>query len=227
MSIDPARLSDAFAIVVAEFDPKFGMKLAHAEQHFRVPTPRMVERIFQLNNLFNIIEIGIDRGGGGQQVADFLAEGTVDNLPILDMDAEKYRGMSGEHKLKLVDFSSSWLGQANNDAYNMLERRQICFPDKRLGVATKDSGAIDNVHDTMERMIAQLLSIEPTETRLAGKIRFDLPDSGGGFEKHKDLYSAWLIGSHLIYQKLMAEAIPVRKLPFMGIVVPRADVWFG
>lgn len=225
MSIDPARSSDAFAIVISEFDPNFGMKIAHVEQYFKEPTPKMVRRIFELTNLFNIIEIGIDKGGGGQQIADYLAEGTTEDMPIFDMDEEQYRGMRGQHIVKLIDFSSGWLEQANNDAYSMLERRQMCFPDPPLGVIARESEAEaqDNAHRTLERMISQLLSIEPSETRLAGRIRFDLPESGGGFEQHKDLYSAWLIGSHLIYQKLMSGAIPTRNMPLLGIVVPRVE----
>jgi hypothetical protein len=221
MSIDPARTSDAFAIVISEFDPSFGMKIAYVEQFFNKPTPEMVRRIFELNNLFHIIEIGIDKGGGGQQIADFLAEGTVEDPPMFDMDDEKYRGMRGKHIIKLIDFTSGWIEQANNDAYNMLQRRQMCFPTPYMGIETKESAKQDEVQQTIEKMISQLLSIEPTETRLAGKIRFDLPDSGGGFEKHKDLYSAWLIGSHLIYSKLMEGALPTRKMPLLGIITPR------
>lgn len=222
MGIDPARTSDAFAIVISEFDPQFGMKVAYVEQFFNEPTPKMVRRIFELTNLFNIIEIGIDKGGGGQQVADYLAEGTAEDIPLFDMDEEKYRGMRGRHIVKLVDFTSGWIEQANNDAYNMLQRRQMCFPTPPLGADTKGSEERDKVQSTIEKMITQLLQIEPTETRLSGRIRFDLPETGGGFEQHKDLYSAWLISSHLIYTKLMEEAIPQKKMPLLGIVVPRA-----
>jgi hypothetical protein len=221
MSIDPARTSDAFAIVISEFDYKFGMKIAHVEQYFNQPTPAMVRRIFQLNNLFNIIEIGIDAGGGGRQVADFLAEGTVEDAPLLDMDDDNYKGVRGKHIVKLIDFSSGWLEQANNDAYNMLQRRQMCFPSPYMGSETKDTKEREQTDNNVEKMIAQILSIEPSETRLAGKIRFDLPETGGTFVRHKDLYSAWLIGSHLAYTKLREEAIPSKKMPLLGIVTPR------
>jgi hypothetical protein len=221
MSIDPARTSDAFAIVISEFDPSFGMKVAFVEQHFNRTTPDMVRRIFELNNLFHIIEIGIDKGGGGQQIADFLAEGTVEDTPLFDMEEEKYRGMRGKHIVKLIDFTSAWIEQANNDAYNMLQRRQMCFPSPNMGAETKESKVQDEVSRTIEKMISQLLSITPSETRLAGKIRFDLPETGGGFEQHKDLYSAWLIGSHLIYTKLMEGALPTKKMPLLGIITPR------
>lgn len=225
MGVDPARTSDAFAIVISEFDPKFGMKVAHVEQYFQSPTPEMVRRIFELTNQFNIIEIGIDAGGGGRQIADFLAEGLpLDGFqPLFNMDEEKFKGMKGRHIVKLIDFSSSWLEEANNDAYNMLQRRQMCFPTKPLGAETKETADRDNIHNMVEKLIHQLLSIEPQETRLAGRIRFDLPESGGGFERHKDLYSAWLISTHLVYGKLMSEAIPTRKMPLLGVVVPRAD----
>jgi len=221
ISIDPARTSDAFAILVSEFEPKFGMKMAYSEQFFNEPTPKMVRRIFELTNLFNPIEIGIDRGGGGQQIADFLAEGTVDDLPLYDIDEEKYRGLKGRHIVRLIDFSSSWLEQANNDAYSMLQRRQMCFPSPDIGAETRESALKDSVQATVEKLIAQILSIEPSQTKLAGRIRFDLPETGGGFVQHKDLYSAWLIGSHQIYTKLKADTIPIRKTPLLGLVIPR------
>ena len=221
MGVDPARTSDAFAIVISEFDPRFGMKVAYVEQFFKEPTPKMVRRIFELTNLFNIVEIGIDAGGGGRQVADYLAEGTIEDMPLFDMNEEKYRGLRGRHIVRLLDFSSSWIEQANNDAYNMLQRRQMCFPSPHIGAETKESKIRDDVQKNIERMISQLLSIEPSQTRLAGKIRFDLPETGGGFEQHKDLYSAWLIASHLIYQHLMAVAIPQKRMVQLGLVIAR------
>jgi len=222
ISIDPARTSDAFAILVSEFDPMFGMKIAHVEQYFKAPTPKMVRRIFELTNLFNTIEVAIDKGGGGLQVADYLAEGLGENTPLYDMDDETYRGLKGRHILKLVDFSSSWIDNAHHGAYNMLQRRQILFPNAILD-GSNSSSILDIYHSnnqTVERMISQILSIEPSETR-TGKMHYDLPDSGGQFEKHKDLYSAWLIGCDRIYEKLQRGRIPVRTMPLLGIITPR------
>jgi hypothetical protein len=99
----------------------------------------------------------------------------------------------------------------------------MCFPSPDIGSETKESATKDTVQSTVEKLIAQILSIEPSQTKLAGKIRFDLPESGGGFVQHKDLYSAWLISSHMTYLKLKTEAIPTKRMPMMGIIIPRVS----
>jgi hypothetical protein len=233
LTIDPARLSDAFAMVLSEFDPHFGMKIVFAEQFFgqEAAGPKMVERILELTRKYNIIRIGMDKGGGGQQIADFLAADRVDGqLPIYDMDNEDYRGLRGRHILQLVDFTSVWIEAAHNNAAHLLERRRMCFPNSRM-----DGGATDtmlkgykDVQDTVEKMISQILQIQVSETRLGGRLRFDLPAQGGGYEKHKDLYSAWLIGCDVIYNMLQANSVSTFKMPLLGIITQRDSVggWF-
>jgi hypothetical protein len=225
LTIDPARTSDAFAMVVSEFDPHFGIKIVYAEQFFGqdAHTGRMVDRIHELCREYNIIRIGMDKGGGGLQVADFLAEPRLDgSLPIYDMDNENYRGLKGNHILKIVDFNTVWIEGAHNKAYNLLQRRQVCFPVANIegGGKDEDQQKFKEVLRTIERMISQILSIQPSETR-TGRIHFDLPDKGGGYEKHKDLYSAWLIGCDIGYDMVQSYVMPVRRMPLLGIITPR------
>jgi hypothetical protein len=225
LTIDPARTSDAFAMVVSEFDPHFGMKVVFAEQFFGqdAHTVRMSDRIHQLCHKYNIMRIGVDKGGGGLQIADLLAEPRLDgSLPIYDMDNEAYRGLKGQHILKIVDFNSFWIEEAHNKAYNLLQRRQMSFPVARMDASAnnEDEKEYKDVHKTIERMISQILSIQPTETR-TGRIHFDLPEKGGGYEKHKDLYSAWLIGCDLAYDMLQSYIMPTQRVPLLGVITPR------
>jgi len=225
LGLDPARHRDAFAFVIAEYDPTFGAKFVYAEQHFgdAAYTPKMVKRIFELANEFNIVRIGMDQGGGGIQVADYLAEGTLDSLPIYNMEEEKYRGLRGQHILKVVNFNSSWIEEVHNRAYNLLQRRQMAFPALSIegGITDNQQGLFKSIYDTVERMKTQILSIEPSQTRLGGRLKFDLPEEGGGLDQHKDLYSAWLIVCDIIYQFLERKNVAQFRMPQIGIITPR------
>jgi hypothetical protein len=233
LTIDPARTSDAFAMVVSEWDPNFGIKIVYAEQFFgqEAHTNRMVDRIYKLcdpKEGFNVVRIGMDKGGGGLQIADVLSEPQLHgHEPIYDVDNQNYRGLRGRHILKVVDFNSMWIEGAHNKAYNLLQRKQISFPNSRLD-STEKKGEKGNqelerlrdIHLTIEKMINQIISIQPSETR-TGRLHFDLPDKGAAFDKHKDLYSAWLIACDMAYDYIQSSIMPVRKMPLIGIITPR------
>lgn len=229
LSIDPARTSDAFAMVVSEWDPSFGIKIVYAEQFFGQDAHllKMRDRIFEICEQFRIIKIGMDKGGGGLQIADALSEPQLGCEPIYDMENPNYRGLRGRHILQIVDFSSLWIEGAHNKAYNLLQRRQISFPSSRLESTDKKGASGDmeleryrDIHLTIEKMINQIISIQPSETK-TGRIHFDLPDKGVAFEKHKDLYSAWLIGCDMAYDMIQLSVMPTRRMPLMGILTPR------
>ena len=236
LTIDPARTSDAFAMVVSEWDPTFGIKIVYAEQFFGEDAHlvKMRDRIFQICENFNVIRIGMDKGGGGLQIADALSEPQLSGAkPIYDIDNPSYRGLSGKHILKIVDFNSLWIEGAHNKAYNLLQRKQISFPNERTKSTEKKGSVGDeelehyhNVSRTIERMINQIISIQPSETK-SGRLHFDLPDKGLAYEKHKDLYSAWLIGCDLAYDMIQLSVMPARRMPLMGIITPRGSygVW--
>jgi len=228
MTLDPARTSDAFAIVISEVDPTFGLKISHMEQHFKVPTPKIVERILQLTSKFNIVEIGMDRGGGGQTVADYLAHGNVEFSPIFDKDDERYRGMRGRHILQLIDFSPTWIENANHNANFLLERRKVAFPKRPMEGASSSSklDELDRNVKIVEQLIMQLISIQISETR-TGKAHFDLPETGGGFVKHKDLYSAFIMACDLVYNKIQSSLLPTVNMPLLGIITPRMNMGGG
>ena len=232
MTIDPARTSDAFAIIVSELDFMVGLKICHMEQHFKETTPNMVERIWRLIANFNIVAIGMDRGGGGQTVADFLARGMViggtNFAPILDKDDDRYRGVDGRRILKLVDFQTNWIEGANHNAKFLLEKANIVFPGHSLEGATTDKKLeeMGRYSRILEQLIMQLISIQVSETR-TGKAHFDLPETGGGFVKHKDLYSAFLIACDMYYNMVQAQLTPPRSMPLLGLVIPmdRSGQW--
>jgi len=237
LTIDPARTSDAFAMVVSEWDPSFGIKIVYAEQFFGQDAHmiKMRDRIFQICREFHIVRIGMDKGGGGLQIADALSEPQLHGFdPIYDIDNPNYRGLRGNHILKGVDFNSMWIEGAHNKAYNLLQRRQISFPNSRLDTTEKTGKKGDeeleklrDIHLTIEKMINQIISIQPSETK-TGRIHFDLPDKGAAFEKHKDLYSAWLIACDMAYDFIQSSIMPVRKMPLMGIITPRGsygNIW--
>jgi hypothetical protein len=222
LGIDPGRTRDAFAMVVMEFDPTFGGKIVHAEQYFKddAAAPKMVRRIFELSNLFNFIRIAVDKGGGGLGIVDYLAQDPGDgSLRLFDMENDEYRGLTGRHIVKLTDFNSTWIEAAHHNVLNLLHRRQLSFPAQRLD---EHEGENDmNTHAVIQKMINQILSIQVSETKLGRRPHFDLPETGGAFEQHKDLYSAFLIAGDIVYNLLQVGAMPQRRMVQTGIVTPR------
>jgi hypothetical protein len=229
MAFDTARVNDAMAIVIAEYDLHAGMKVVRAEQYFGKDafTPDMVERLFELARLFNPIHIVADAGGGGLQIIDYLAKGLTSKdgtnyAPIFDMDDESYRGQKGRHILQKIDFSPTWLDDAHQYAYGMLQKREIAFPTISMEGDSSDKAlnAKHTDYQTIVQMMNQIISIEPSETR-TGRTHYDLPKTGGGFVRHKDLYSAWLMLCFVTYTMTKKLLGPVKRMPLMGIITPR------
>jgi hypothetical protein len=136
------------------------------------------------------------------------------------MNDDMYRGQKGRHILEKIDFSSSWLDDAHQYAYGMLEKREIAFPTVSMEGDSSDSKYTD--YKNIVQMINQIISIEPSETK-TGRTHYDLPKTGGGFVRHKDLYSAWLMLCYVSYTMTKKLLGPVRKMPFMGIITPRGS----
>jgi hypothetical protein len=222
LTMDPARVQDFYAFLISEFDSNQGMKIVYAEQHQGKTTPEMVDRVFDLCKAFNIIRIDMDAGGGGREIADYLARGKPGYDPIYDMENESYLRLKGRHILRLINFSPTWNNAANHRALNLLENRKVVFPEADIEGGGTDAriDAVSKVHKTIEKMITQILNITPTETRASSTIRFDLPDSGGGFVKHKDLYSAFLMACNLAYELDEEHTRPRRPMLPYGLVIP-------
>ena len=219
MTIDPARtMANKFAILISEWDMNKGIRIVNAEQYLNTPTPDMVDTIFKLCRRFNIIRIDIDAGGGGREISDYLARGKDGHEPILDMEDESMWKLKGRHILRKINFSSGWINDANHRALNLLERQRVVFP--RAPIQGGDIiDALTKSYDNCELMITQILNIKQKATQ-GGLLRFDLPESGGGFVKHKDLYSAFILACNLAYE--MEEHGLRKKNPMLhsGLIIP-------
>ena len=55
---------------------------------------------------------------------------------------------------------------------------------------------------------------------MAQKQRFDLPNTGSRADKHKDLYSAWLISCWQVYDKIKVRAAN-NTIKIIGVLTPR------
>jgi len=221
MTMDPARtMANKFAILISEWDLNRGIRIVHAEQYLDTPTPDMVDRIYQLCREFNIMRIDIDAGGGGREISDYLARGKDGAEPIYDMEDEAFWRLKGRHILRKINFSSDWINSANHRALNMLERRKIVFP--RAPIEGGSDLEVKRRHESYtncETMIKQILNIKTKQTP-SGLLKFDLPDTGGGFVKHKDLYSAFLLACNLAYD--LEESGLRKKSPMLhtGLIIP-------
>ena len=126
--------------------------------------------------------------------------------------------MKGRHVLRKIDFSPNWINDANHRALNLLERKRVVFPSTPIE-GGMNTDKLHKAHKNVEEMIIQILNITPTETR-TGKIHFDLPDSGGGYVKRKDMYSTFIMACNLAYEIEEESLRPRRSIMHGGFTVP-------
>jgi len=223
MTVDPGRTGDKFAVTVAELgDP---VKIVYSRAWQRKTFPQMAESIWKICEDFNIIEIHMDRGGGGQAIADMLADPDKAGKfsPILDLNDDSTFHKKGRRILKLVSFTPQWIQAANFGTVNLLEQKKILFPVPPRDEGEKSSRLTD-LYESIQEMIRQAISVAITETP-GGQLRFNLPTAasvGGqsGIPKHKDLYTTLILLGSLIKERGIRRAAE-NPLLLTGILVPR------
>ena len=139
-------------------------------------------------DLYNVIRVCMDRGGGGKAVADLLEEGYNDHIPILNRKNKDNINKKGKHILELVTFSTGWISDANFDTLALLEDKKIRFPEAPIeSKSDRDAEAFDEI----EQLKRQCTNIVVTQTA-GGSLHFDTPKR----DQRKDLYSAFILACH-------------------------------
>lgn len=209
MGIDPARTGDNFAIAIYAIDiKKREMQLVMMFAYNKKTFPEMHNEIRMLIKLYNIQEIGMDSGGGGQTIRDLLAdEGScpMGEELILQMGFEEHRFMKGRHILELFEFSKYELVHTSN--HNLLSSLQhgelkIAAPPPCGGetITPELELADEEIEQTLEEM--QNIVVKSTAT---GKMHWDTSTKA----QKKDRYSAALIGYHMASSYLLSINKPV------------------
>ncbi len=151
MGIDAARVAggDNFAISILKLENGVKKKV-HGFTLNGSPYQEMIYHIRRFTQIFNIVQINCDSGGGGTTIKDLLMEPykTIDGRvlpPILDMDDREMLGREGIPMLRMVNFTRPVV----NDLYMRLkadmQHKALQFPidirrhsDKELEKAGKE-----------------------------------------------------------------------------------------
>ncbi len=201
MGIDPARNHDALAIVILKLVGE-QMRLVRVMTYEKTPFPEIAEVIRKLLREYNIEMIGMDKGGGGLTLKDLLENpmtATAKSDIILDMDDELNMAKEGRKILRMVDFYTAWISDANFDMRSSFEHKKLMLPcydsadtfvKPKIDLNDKDDIAVTEYFNTIE----EITSIVMTATK-SGSLHFDTLKQGA----RKDRYSAILIAHKILY----------------------------
>lgn len=233
MGVDPAYQGDNFAIVVLELyknerrvvhcwttqssDHKDRLKHKATEenQYFQF----CARKIRSLLKHFPCEYIAMDPMGGGKSVIEALMDPDClkpDEKLILEaIDPEKKTKptdiQQGLHILKIINFTSEWLSDANYALKKDMEDKFLKFPyvddisyiaadyyDHSLGESKSLYDTLDDCIYDIEELKNELTTIVVTESP-TGRAKFDTPSIKTGINKKgrlkKDRYSALLLAN--------------------------------
>jgi hypothetical protein len=131
MGIDPARCRDYFAICLLKLEGA-KCRLVFAKSFYRREYTKIVPYIVDLTKRFNVVQIRMDAGGGGQTVADLLCNPDIvknqDEI-IFDIDEDNHKYKTyGKKILKLQNFTNAWIDEAINAMKSDIEHKRLLFP---------------------------------------------------------------------------------------------------
>jgi len=218
LGIDPSQGGSASCGVVVIKIGKPSKVVSVLE--LKLKTTQELTQVTQtLCELYNVIRIFMDKGGGGKAIMDLLEEGYGGYDPIIDRTDKDKRNVKGRHILEMVNFNPSWISDANFTTLSMLEDRSLLFPEAPLSTADILAEAYENIRVLKK----QMLNIVVTQTG-AGALHFDTPKKG----QNKDLYSAMILAAHgvrMFTKELEEDADPIlyNKSGFVREHAPNAQ----
>ena len=211
---DPARTTDAFALVIIELGKK--NKVVNAYKHTEITFPQMADALVSVCERYNVIRVVIDSQGGGNAIKDLVCD-TVKygNKALIDIDDPNMVGVDGKRILQLVNPSPKFNADANYSTLSLLEHGKMFFPCRPIGGNEAEEGA----YEIIDEMISQMRNIVVTETR-SGVAHFDVPVGGGHGKQKKDLYSAMIYASNKISEMENEGTLPDKIIWGSGVIVP-------
>lgn len=156
MGIDPARFNDNLGVVVFKITER-GRELVYCQAWDRTQFSVSAQKIREIVKRFNIEYIAMDKGGGGEEIREWLCKKIDDVRPedfiwVIPDQMEKFTGdktgMSapGRKILEMVDFTNAWISQAAHGVESNIQQCHILFPDR---------GDADRVYDQYMRHFAK------------------------------------------------------------------------
>jgi hypothetical protein len=213
MAVDPNQGGGASCGIVIGKLIDTELKLVFAKELKKNTTQEMVSYIQDMHDKFHLDRIYMDKMGGGVSLMNLLEEGYGDYIPLLDRNNAKNLHKEGLMILEMIQFTPSWIANANFTTLSLLEDKQILFPERVLAKTDME----DKVIDAIDVLKKQLYSIVVTETG-QGKLHFDTPKSS----QNKDLYSALIMLAYGVkaIKREEEEDTLVTKMESSGYVRP-------
>lgn len=206
LGVDPARTSDAFALCMIEIGAIH--KVVGAWEYYGMVFPKMSDLVMDLCNRYNVIALHMDSGGGGLAIKDLIGEeARYGTSRLLDVDDEETQHLEGRRILHMANFSPKWIAEANYGSLNLMEKDHLHFPRNPQVIHTGDAKILEEkeeVYETVEKMLRQMLLISVSENR-SGVAHFDVPSGGGHAAQKKDLYTSFILAAKQAYDMTIAE----------------------
>jgi hypothetical protein len=201
MGVDPARTSDAFAISILEINGT-KRRFVYCYSYRNKPFSFGANKIRELVKAFNVELIGMDAGGGGLAVKDFLE--TPEMVPqgekaILDIEEDNH-SKEGVRLLSMINFNPKWIEEANFLLQKNIEDGDMQFPTTVLhGKRYRDRmGPMEDTYQEIEECKREMEQISVTQTA-TGLRHFDIQasidDKKRKIKPRKDRYSSLLIAN--------------------------------
>lgn len=226
MGIDPARKTDNFAISILKLIGNNKYKNVYCYSMNQKSWPKAVRKVRNLLKDFNIVRVAVDAGGGGTTVEDLLQDPSFTEPGeelIWRIDEKEHRAYSGRHILEMVNFTSSWIAEANYGMASDIEHNRLLFPYRSLDVVSPKSDTTEEeIWDEIEEQINEtcMIIVTPTKT---GVQHFDIPELPASQQstlktyQRKDRYSALLLACYAARQR-NTEEHRTNELPIGGWV---------
>lgn len=140
MGVDPARFNDNLGVVVFKITDR-GRELVYCQAWDRTQFSISAQRIREIVNRFNIEYVAMDKGGGGEEIREWLCKKVDDVDPadfiwVIPDQMEKYTGdktgmaAPGRKILEMVDFTNAWISQAAHGVESNIQQCYVLFPDR-------------------------------------------------------------------------------------------------
>lgn len=176
MGVDPARFNDNLGVVVFKITER-GKELVYCQAWDRTEYGVSAQKIREIVNRFNISYIAMDKGGGGEDIREWLCKKVDDVEPedfiwVIPDQMEKFTGSKqgmaapGRKILEMVDFTNAWISQAAHGVEAAVQQCNILFPNR---------GDAEKVYDQYMRHFSKQ-SITETEKELLQRDLWGIDD---------------------------------------------------
>lgn len=132
LGVDPARHNDNLAMVVIKLTQR-GFEVVYCWAMNGKDWPTATEKVRELLARFNVVQIVMDQGGGGDAIADLLHDRRFikeDEEPIWAIDDEENKFMPGKKILNKFQWSNQWIEEAVYSMHTEFRNRQLLIPWK-------------------------------------------------------------------------------------------------